>query len=181
MNKIKEKENKTLESLKGKFNYKNRLAAPRLIKAVISVSTGSAVKKDPKRNDLVTDRIGKISGQKPALRAAKKSIAGFKIRQGDPVGLSATLRGQRMYGFLDKFLNIALPRTKDFRGLNPKAVDDIGNMTIAIREHIIFPETADEDVKDVFGLAITIVTSARTRDEALAFLTHLGFPFKKIV
>ena len=154
MNKIKEKENKTLESLKGKFNYKNRLAAPRLIKAVISVSTGSAVKKDPKRNDLVTDRIGKISGQKPALRAAKKSIAGFKIRQGDPVGLSATLRGQRMYGFLDKFLNIALPRTKDFRGLNPKAVDDIGNMTIAIREHIIFPETADEDVKDVFGLAI---------------------------
>ncbi|OGI97226.1 50S ribosomal protein L5, partial [Candidatus Nomurabacteria bacterium RIFCSPLOWO2_02_FULL_42_17] len=84
MNKIKEKENKTLESLKGKFNYKNRLAAPRLIKAVISVSTGSAVKKDPKRNDLVTDRIGKISGQKPALRAAKKSIAGFKIRQGDP-------------------------------------------------------------------------------------------------
>ena len=179
MNKIKEKENKTLESLKGKFNYKNRLAAPRLIKAVISVSTGSAVKKDPKRNDLVTDRIGKISGQKPALRAAKKSIAGFKIRQGDPVGLSATLRGQRMYGFLDKFLNIALPRTKDFRGLNPKAVDDIGNMTIAIREHIIFPETADEDVKDVFGLAITIVTSARTRAEALEFFRHLGLPFRR--
>src|SRR3989338_896257 len=179
MNKIKEKENKTLESLKGKFNYKNRLAAPRLIKAVISVSTGSAVKKDPKRNDLVTDRIGKISGQKPALRAAKKSIAGFKIRQGDPVGLSVTLRGQRMYGFLDKFLNIALPRTKDFRGLNPKAVDDIGNMTVAIREHIIFPETADEDVKDVFGLAITIVTSARTRAEALEFFRHLGLPFRR--
>ncbi|KKS44415.1 50S ribosomal protein L5 [Candidatus Nomurabacteria bacterium RIFCSPHIGHO2_02_FULL_42_24] len=179
MNKIKEKENKTFESLKNKFNYKNRLAAPRLRKVVISVSTGSAVKKDPKRNDLVTDRIGKISGQKPALRAAKKSIAGFKIRQGDPVGLSVTLRGQRMYGFLDKFLNIALPRTKDFRGLNPKAVDDIGNMTVAIREHIIFPETADEDVKDVFGLAITIVTSARTRAEALEFFRHLGLPFRR--
>jgi large subunit ribosomal protein L5 len=113
------------------------------------------------------------------MRAAKKSIASFKVREGEPVGIVITLRGARMYGFLDKFLNVALPRTKDFRGLERKAVDNMGNMTLAVREHTIFPETADEELKNVFGLAITFVTTAKSRDEAMAFFELLGMPFKK--
>lgn len=179
MTSIKKTEYKTYEVLKGKFGYRNQLAAPRLMKVVVSVGTGSALKRDPKINDLVADRLGKIAGQRPARHGARQSISGFKIRQGDHVGLSVTLRGARMHGFLDKFLNIALPRTKDFRGLDSKSVDAAGNLTIAVREHTIFPETSDEDAKDIFGLAVTIVTSARTREEALEFFRHLGFPFKK--
>ena len=113
------------------------------------------------------------------MRGAKQSIASFKIRQGDPVGVMVTLRGNRMFAFLEKLLNVALPRTKDFRGTNRKAVDDIGNLTIGIKEHTIFPETADEDIKDVFGLAITLVSSAKTKKEGSAFFDLLGIPFKK--
>ena len=137
------------------------------------------MKRDNKRNDLVADRMTKITGQKPALRGAKQSIASFKIRQGDPVGISVTLRGPRMYAFLEKFFNIAIPRTKDFRGYNASSVDDIGNLTLSVKEHTIFPETADEDIKDVFGLAVTIVTSAKTKEEGTAFFDMIGVPFKK--
>ena len=137
------------------------------------------MKRDQKRNDLVIDRLTKITGQKPSLKGAKQSIATFKIRQGDPVGVMVTLRGPRMYGFLEKFLNISVPRTKDFRGFNKTAVDNIGNLTLGIKEHTIFPETADEDIKDVFGLSVTIVSSAKTKAEGLAFYEYLGIPFKK--
>ena len=155
------------------------MAAPRLMKVVVASGTGSAMKKDNKRNDLVSDRMAKITGQKPSPRGAKQSIATFKIRQGDPVGITVTLRGPRMYAFLEKFFNIAIPRTKDFRGYNNKSVDDIGNLTLGIKEHTIFPETADEDIKDVFGLAVTIVSSAKTKAEGTAFFELIGVPFKK--
>jgi large subunit ribosomal protein L5 len=175
---VKEKAQNSYESLKGQFGYTNAMAAPRLMKVVISTGTGSAMKRDNKRNDMVADRLAKITGQKASLRGAKQSIAQFKIRQGDPVGLAVTLRGPRMYGFLEKFFNIAVPRTKDFRGFNSSAVDAIGNLSLGIKEHTIFPETADEDIKDVFGLAVTIVTSAKTKEEGKAFFDILGVPFK---
>lgn len=176
---VKEKAQNSYTALKSQFGYTNTMAAPRLQKVIVSVGTGSAMKRDNKRNDLVSDRLSKITGQKPSLRGAKQSIASFKIRQGDAVGVSVTLRGPRMYAFLEKFFNIAVPRTKDFRGFNRTAVDSIGNLTLGIKEHTIFPETADEDIKDVFGLSVTMVSSAKTKEEGSAFFELLGVPFKK--
>ena len=135
--------------------------------------------KDKKKIELIQDRLAKITGQKTAPRGAKKSVAAFKIREGDTIGYQVTLRGKRMYDFLDRLLHIALPRARDFRGLSRESVDLMGNVTIGIREHTIFPETGDEDIKDVFGFAITVVTTANNKKDALAFLEHLGFPFKK--
>lgn len=178
METVKEKEKKAFKDLKERFGYKNVMAAPRLTKVVVSTATGSAVKKDKNYNTHVSKRLSTITGQKAAVRASKKSIASFKVREGDPVGVMVTLRGARMYSFLDKFFNVTLPRTKDFRGIERRIVDNIGNATIGIKEHTIFPETADEDIKDVFGLAITIVTTAKTREEASEFLEMIGVPFK---
>ncbi len=161
------------------FGYKNKLASPCMVKIVVSSGTGSGMKKDRNKNDTVAERLARITGQKPSLRSAKQSVASFKIREGDPVGLTVTLRGARMMNFLEKLIHIALPRTKDFRGLDKKAVDNIGNMTIGIKEHTIFPETADEDLKDVFGLAVTLVSTAKSKAEATAFFEHLGIPFKQ--
>ncbi|MDD3662352.1 MAG: 50S ribosomal protein L5 [Candidatus Pacebacteria bacterium] len=176
---IKQKEKKAYSVLKDKYGYKNVMAAPHLVKVVVSSGTGSGIKRDKDRNDFVMDRLAKITGQKPATRGAKKSIASFKVRQGDSIGVMVTLRGSRMYGFLDKLINVAIPRTKDFRGIDRKIVDNIGNLTMSIREHTIFPETGDEELKDVFGLAITIVTTAKTKEEATEFFEILGVPFKK--
>ncbi len=166
-------------ALSSEFHYKNVMASPKLQKIVINVGTGTGIKKDKNRNDFVADRLAKITGQKTALRGAKKSIASFKIRQGDPIGVVVTLRGKRMFAFLEKLINVALPRTKDFRGINRSVVDSIGNLTLGIKEHTIFPETADEDIKDVFGLSITVVSSAKTKKEGMAFFELLGVPFKK--
>ncbi len=163
------------------FGYKNKLAAPHLVKIVVSSGTGSGMKKDREKNNTVADRLARITGQKPSLRSAKQSVASFKIREGDPVGLTVTLRGARMLNFMDKIVHVALPRTKDFRGIERKVVDSMGNMTIGIKEHSIFPETADEDLRDVFGLAITLVSTAKNKAEAIAFFEHLGIPFKKEV
>ncbi len=176
---VKEKEAQAFEKMKGMFGYKNVMAAPRLQKIVLNVGTGTAIKKDKNKNEAISSRLAKITGAKPAMRGAKQSIASFKIRQGDPVGIMVTLRGKRMFAFLEKLTNVALPRTKDFRGINRKAVDSIGNLTIGIKEHTIFPETADEDIKDVFGLAITLVSSAKTKKEGFIFFELLGIPFKK--
>jgi len=176
---VKEKEEKAFESMKGAFSYKNKMAAPKLLKVTINVGTGSAMKRDNKWNEAVAERLAKIAGQKSVLKGAKQSIASFKIRQGDPVGVMVTLRGARMYAFLEKFLNIALPRTKDFRGINRGAVDNVGNLTMGIKEHTIFPETADEDIKDIFGMSMTMVSTAKTQSEGLEFYTLLGVPFKK--
>ncbi len=176
---VKEIEKASFEKLKGEFGYTNAMAAPRLTKVTVSVATGSAMKKDRKRNDLVMDRLAKIVGQKPTLRKAKKSVASFKTREGDQIGVAVTLRGDRMFGFLDKVLNVSLPRTKDFRGINRTSVDNIGNMTFGIKEHTIFPEIKDEELKDVFGMAVTLVTTAKTKEEATKFFELIGIPFKK--
>lgn len=174
---IKEKNDAAFKALSETQGYKNPMQAPRLVKVVVSSGVGSF--KDKKKIDLVADRLTKITGQKPAKKGAKISIAAFKVREGDPVGFQTTLRGKRMYDFLDKLVNIALPRTKDFRGISSKAIDDMGNYTLGIREHAIFPETTDEELKDIFGMAITVVTTAKGKEEAKAFFDHLGFPFKK--
>ena len=176
---VKEKEASAFEKMKGDFHYKNAMAVPRLKKIVLNVGTGTAVKKDKNKNDSISLRLSKITGQKPSLRGAKKSIASFKIRQGDPVGVMVTLRSKRMFAFLEKLINVALPRTKDFRGIPRSVVDDIGNATIGIKEHTIFPETADEDIKDVFGLSVTLVSTAKNKKEGFAFFELLGVPFKK--
>jgi large subunit ribosomal protein L5 len=176
---VKEKESHAFEKMKGVFNYKNAMAAPRMVKVVINTGTGTAVKKDKNKNDAITERIAKITGQKAVLKGAKQSIASFKIRQGDPIGIVVTIRGSRMYAFLEKLINVALPRTKDFRGITRSAVDNIGNLTIGIKEHTIFPETADEDIRDVFGLSITLVSTAKNKKEGTAFFELLGVPFKK--
>lgn len=176
---VKDKESEAYEKMKNAFHYKNPMAAPKLKKVVLNIGTGTAMKKDNKKNEAIAERLAKISGQKAALRGAKQSISSFKVRQGDPIGAMVTLRGKRMHAFLEKFFNIALPRTKDFRGINRTAVDNIGNLTIGIKEHTIFPETADEDIRDVFGLSVTIVSTAKTKPEGLTFFEHLGVPFKK--
>ncbi len=179
METLKQKQVSSYDVLKAQFGYTNKLAAPRIEKVVVSVGTGSGMKRDRNKNDFVIDRLTKIVGQKPSVKSAKQSIASFKIRQGDPVGVVVTLRGERMWSFLDKLVNVALPRTKDFRGITRSSAGDLGNMTIGIREHTIFPETSDEEISQVFGLAITIVTTAKTRPEGLAFFEYLGFPLKK--
>ena len=183
---VKEKEVQAFEKMKNstgvlssEFHYKNAMAAPKMVKIVLNVGTGTAIKKDKNKNDAIGERLAKITGQKVAFRGAKQSIASFKVRQGDPIGIVVTLRGKRMYAFLEKLLNVAIPRTKDFRGISPGAVDSIGNLTIGIKEHTIFPETADEDIKDVFGLSVTIVSSAKNKKEGTAFFELLGVPFKK--
>jgi large subunit ribosomal protein L5 len=178
MKSVREKQKDAYSALKDTLGYQNSMQAPRLVKAVVSVGVGSF--KDKKKFSVVEDRLAKITGQKAVPRPAKKSVASYKTRQGDTVGFQVTLRGPRMYGFLDKLLNIALPRTKDFRGISPSAIDEIGNITVGIREHTIFPEATDEDLRDVFGMSVTVVTTTKNRAEAQAFLTHLGFPFAKV-
>jgi len=173
----KQKQQTAFDALSGAFGYKNRMAAPRIEKVIVSVGVGK--KRDKAQLALIADRLVKITGQKASSRPAKQSIAQFKVREGEVVGYQVTLRGARMYDFLDKLIHIALPRTRDFRGINTSAVDGMGNMTIGIKEHTIFPETSDEDLKDIFGLAVTIVTSAASKEEARAFFDHLGVPFKK--
>ena len=172
----KERQQTAFDTLKPAFGYTNQLASPHLVKVVVSSGVGSA--KDKNRLKIVEDRLTRITGQKPAARAAKQSVAQFKVREGDVVGYQVTLRGNRMYDFLDKLIHIALPRTRDFRGLPPTAIDSMGNLTIGLKEHSIFPEAAEEDLKDVFGLAITIVTTAKNKQEAEAFFRHLGIPLR---
>lgn len=156
------------------FGYTSPMQSPRIAKVVVSSGVGK--KRDKKQLEIIEDRLARITGQKSSARPARTSIASFKVRQGDTVGLQVTLRGAKMYDFMDKLIHIALPRTRDFRGLSAKSVDDMGNFTIGIKEHVIFPETSDEDLKDVFGLAITVVTTAKSKAEAEAFLRHIGFP-----
>lgn len=170
----KERQQSAYPVLAKDFGYTSTMQGPRILKVIVSSGVGK--KRDKKQIEVISDRLAKITGQKVAPRAAKQSIASFKVREGDTVGLQVTLRGERMYDFIDKVIHIALPRTRDFRGLSPKAIDEMGNMTIGIKENTIFPETTDEDLKDVFGFAITIVTTAKGKAEAEAFFRHIGFP-----
>jgi len=177
METIATKLNKTFDILKDKLGHTNVMQAPRLEKIVVSVGTGSF--RDHKdRIAIVEEALKKITGQKPSPRSARKSIATFKLREGETVGFQVTLRGERMQSFLDKLIHVALPRMKDFRGISKTAIDDMGNYTLGIKEHTIFPETSDEDLRNVFGMSITLVTTAKDKKEAEEFLTYLGLPFR---
>lgn len=177
MKTIIEKQKDLFAVLKDTFGYKNSMQSPRLEKVVVSVGVGSI--RDKKKHEMIKARLAEITGQQPAEAVAKKSIATFKIREGDTAGYKVTLRGAQMHAFLEKLIHIVLPRTRDFRGLNAGAIDEMGNYTLGIREHTVFPETADEDVRDVFGLAITIVTTAKKKEEVEALLRGIGLPLKK--
>jgi large subunit ribosomal protein L5 len=174
---LKDKQKKTFDALKGDFAWKNVMQTPRIEKVVVSVGVGKFMK-DKEKIKLIDNRLARITGQKAVTRGAKKSIATFKTRIGDTVGYQVTLRGIRAEDFLNRLLNIALPRTKDFKGISAAGIDEMGNYTLGIREHSVFPETADEELKDVFGMAITVVTTAKDKKVAKAYLEHLGFPFK---
>lgn len=174
---IKDKIKAAYETLQKDFGYTNVMQAPKIEKVVISTGVGSI--KDKKKVELIANRLGKITGQKPIGRSARMAIASFKSRQGDLIGYQVTIRGQRMVDFLDKVLNIALPRTRDFRGISITGIDGMGNYSFGIKENTIFPETSDEELKDVFGLSVSVVTNVKNPKETEAFLRHLGFPFKK--
>lgn len=176
---IKEKIKAAYPKLKEKYGYKNVMQAPNVEKVVVSVGTGKQSRNDKKRNEFIASRLAIITGQKPSARQAKQSIASFKLREGEVIGQMVTLRGARMQGFLDKLINIAVPRTKDFRGFSARSIDAMGNFTMGIKEHTIFPETADEELKDVFGLAISIVLTTKVKQESVDFLELLGFPFRE--
>ena len=175
---IQDKQKTAYGALKDTLGWKNPMQTPRIERVVVSVGTGRAAK-DQKRLELIANRLAKITGQKPAQRGAKKSIASYKTRIGDPVGYTVSLRGTRARDFLNRLIHVALPRTKDFKGIATTGIDEMGNYSLGIKEHTVFPETADEDVRDMFGLAITVVTTAKNKEEAKAYLAHLGFPFKK--
>jgi large subunit ribosomal protein L5 len=177
MKTLKEKQKDAFEAMKKSSNLENAMQAPKIIKVVVSAGVGSF--KDKKKVELAGDRIAKITGQKPVLKGAKKSIASYKSREGDPMGYQVTLRGEKMWHFLEKLVNIALPRTKDFRGLPPNSMDGMGGYSIGIREHSIFPEATDEELKDVFGLGVTVLTNLRKKEDTKKFLELLGFPIKK--
>ncbi len=174
---VEELNKESYKALKEKLGLKNPMQAPRLSKIIITSGFGSI--KDNRKIELIKDRLMKITGQKPALRVTKKAIASFKTRTGDPIAYQITLRGKRMFDFMDRLIHISLPRTKDFRGLSRTAVDDMGNYTLGIKEHTIFAETSDEDLKDVFGLGVTMVVTSNDKKNTLAFLEYLGMPLKK--
>jgi large subunit ribosomal protein L5 len=164
------------KGLMEKFGYKNVMEIPKIEKVVINMGVGEAVS-NPKILDVAVNDMMTIAGQKPVVTRAKKSIAAFKIREGMPIGAKVTLRGQRMYQFLDKLLNIALPRVRDFRGVSPKSFDGRGNYTMGIKEQLIFPEIEYDKVDKIRGMDIIIVTTAKTDEEARELLKLMGMPF----
>ncbi|WP_340108903.1 50S ribosomal protein L5 [Pikeienuella sp. HZG-20] len=163
-------------ALREEFGYKNAMMIPRLEKIVLNMGVGAAVA-DSKKIRSAHDDLMQIAGQKPVITKAKNSIAGFKVREGMPLGVKVTLRGARMYDFLDRLINVAMPRIRDFRGLKGTAFDGRGNFAMGIREHIIFPEIEYDKVDQVWGMDIVIGTNAKTDDEARALLKHFNMPF----
>lgn len=161
-----------------KFNYNNVMEAPKVEKIIVNVGIGEA-KEDPKLLDQVVENVAQITGQQPTITRAKKAIANFKIREGMPIGVKVTLRGEYMYEFLYKLINVAYPRVRDFRGISPDAFDGRGNYSLGLSEHIVFPEINIDDVDKVHGVEATIVTSAKTDEEAYELLKLMGMPFKK--
>jgi len=179
MHRLKEKYRKevAVELIK-QFGLKNPMAAPRLEKVVISIGTGLGLK-DPKFNEVAEATLVRITGQRPVKTLAKKSISNFKIRAGQTIGLVVTLRGNRMYDFLDKLINVTLPRVRDFRGLDAATIDHNGNLNIGFRENMAFPEIKSDEIEKIHGLQVTVVTTAHNRDRGLALLSLLGLPFQK--
>ncbi|HXG79899.1 MAG TPA: 50S ribosomal protein L5 [Methyloceanibacter sp.] len=164
-------------ALAKQFGYKNPMEVPRLEKVVLNMGVGEGIS-DSKKVQAAANDLGLIAGQKPVITKARKSIATFKLREGMPIGAKVTLRKNRMYEFVDRLVNIALPRVRDFRGLNPKSFDGRGNYTLGLKEHIIFPEIDYDKVEAVLGMDIIVCTTARTDDEARALLAGLNFPFR---
>ena len=179
MTRLQEKYNAEIKkNLVEKFNYTSTMQVPKLVKIVINLGVGDAIA-NPKALDDAVAELTAIAGQKPIVTKAKKSIANFKLREGMPIGCKVDLRGERMYDFLDKLVNISLPRVRDFRGVSTSAFDGRGNYTLGIKEQIIFPEISYDKVTKVRGMDIVIVTTANTDEEARALLTELGMPFAK--
>jgi large subunit ribosomal protein L5 len=169
---------KVVAALKEKYNYKSAMAVPRMLKVIISMGVGKATQ-DKKFIESAMADLTQISGQKPLLCKAKKSVSNFKVRQGDPTGLKVTLRGLRMFEFMDRLINLAIPRVKDFRGLNPKSFDERGNYSMGIAEQTIFPEIDSAKTENIQGMNITFVTTAKTNDEAREMLKLFGMPFRE--
>lgn len=179
MNRLQEKYLKeVVPSLVEKFNYTSVMQTPKVEKIVINMGVGDAVS-NAKNLEKAVDELTLISGQKPVITKAKKSIAGFRLREGMPIGAKVTLRGERMYEFLDKLVTVSLPRVRDFRGISKKAFDGRGNYTLGIKEQLIFPEVDYDKVEKVRGMDIVIVTTAKSDEESRELLTQLGMPFQK--
>ncbi|OLS34979.1 50S ribosomal protein L5 [Bacillus sp. MRMR6] len=179
MSRLKEKFVKEVTpALMSKFNYKSVMQVPKLDKIVINMGVGDAVA-NAKSLDNAVEELATITGQKPVVTRAKKSIAGFRLREGMPIGAKVTLRGERMYEFLDKLVSVSLPRVRDFRGISKKAFDGRGNYTLGVKEQLIFPEIDYDKVTKVRGMDIVIVTTANTDEEARELLTQFGMPFQK--
>ena len=169
---------KVVPELVKKFDYQNKMAVPKIEKVVVNSGLSRAkTEKNSKYVDMVRQTITKITGQRPVKNLAKKSIAGFKIREGMPVGISTTLRGQKMYDFIDKLINISLPRIRDFRGLKTQSIDQQGNLSIGLKEQVIFPEINQENLESTHGLQVVITTTTQSKEKALELFKLLGFPF----
>ena len=181
---LKEKYRKeVIPAMMEKFGYKNIMAVPKIIKVIVNTGFGKLIagkssEEQKKIYEPILEDLTLVTGQRPVLRRAKKSIATFKVREGMPLGATVTLRRERMYDFLERLIYIALPRTRDFRGIEPKSLDEKGNLTHGIKEHIVFPEILPEKVKNIFGLEVTVVTTAKNRKEGLELLKLMGFPIK---
>ena len=171
--------NEIISKLTEEFQYTNIMAVPKLEKIVLNVGVGESIQ-DKKVLDNIVSNMALITGQKPITTKAKKSISNFKLREGMPIGCKVTLRGRIMYEFLDRLVNLALPRTRDFQGVPDKSFDGRGNYTMGIKEHTIFPEIDTDKVTKMHGMDVTFVTSAETDEEAYALLKHFGMPFKNI-
>ena len=179
MARLKDTYNETIRpALVRKFGYTTPMQAPRIEKITLNMGVGEA-KQDSKMLEAAQEQLATIAGQKPNVRRAKKSVANFKLREGVPVGLTVTLRGERAYEFLDRLTSIAIPRIRDFRGLNPRSFDGRGNYSMGVREQVIFPEIDYDSVDQVRGLDVTLTTSAETDAEAFALLDALGMPFAR--
>ena len=179
MNRLEQKYVETVKpSLMKEFNYSSSMEAPKIVKVVINMGVGDAID-NPKNLDEAVAELTQIAGQKPVITKAKKSIANFKLREGLPIGCKVTLRGERMYEFLDKLFNISLPRVRDFHGVSATAFDGRGNYTLGVKEQLIFPEINFDKVNKVRGMDVVIVTTAKTNNEAHALLKEMGMPFTK--
>lgn len=170
-------EKEAVPAMMEKFGYKNKMAVPRLSKVVVNAGTGKFIKETDKIEEVING-IAEITGQKPVKTKARKAISGFKIRQGLEIGAKITLHGKRMWQFIERLVNAALPRTRDFQGIEKKSIDEKGNLNIGIREHTIFPEISAEKVKNIFSFEISVVSTAKSREEGRELFKLLGFPIK---
>ena len=178
MSRLKERYiNEVVPALRERFGYKNVNQVPRLVKVVVNMGVGEGAH-DSKALDSAMEDLAMITGQRPMITRARKSVANFRIREGNPIGCKVTLRGQRMYEFLDKLINVSLPRIRDFRGVSPQSFDGRGNYSLGLREQLIFPEISYDKVSQIRGMDVTIVTTAKTDEEAFELLKALGMPFR---